>query len=172
MTSRARAWANVTLQPRTDKPRNIHGGRVLSRQGLIAVQMTDFHIADSRRSPVIYGSTTRAPGVKFSNDFSRACVGVYSRIPNCGNIDREVWPGLSSGRVLEPMSKDEAKAMRVLKRRGIFKSFSGKLNYSPTPEDCNWYRIDSVTLDNGPQDTGGLDYGGPSGVCSTPPAPL
>jgi hypothetical protein len=92
--------------------------------------------------------------------------------PSGGNIDREVCPGLSSGRVLEPMSKDEAKAMRVLKRRGIFKSFSGKLNYSPTPEDCNWYRIDSVTLDNGPQDTGGLDYGGPSGVCSTPPAPL
>src|SRR6476659_3216321 len=66
--------------------------------------------------------------------------------PSGGNIDREVWPGLSSGCVLEPMSKDEAKAMRVLKRRGIVKSFSGKLNYSPTPEDCNWYRIDSVTL--------------------------
>jgi len=86
MTSRARAWAYVTLQPRTDKPRNIHGGRVLSRQRVIAVQMTDFHIADSRRSPVIYGSTTRPPGVKFSNDFSRACVGVYSRIPNRGPL--------------------------------------------------------------------------------------
>ena len=44
--------------------------------------MIDFRIADpransrfaSRRFPVIYGSTTRPPGVKFSNDFSRACV--------------------------------------------------------------------------------------------------
>ena len=98
MTSRARAWAYVTLQPRTDKPRNIHGGRVLSRQRLIAVQMTDFHIADSRRSPVIYGSTTRPPGVKFSNDFSRACVGVYSGIPNRGplldRLRQEVLEGL------------------------------------------------------------------------------
>jgi hypothetical protein len=41
--------------------------------------MTDFHIADPRansRLPphrtFIYGSTTRSPGVKFSNDFSRA----------------------------------------------------------------------------------------------------
>jgi hypothetical protein len=44
--------------------------------------MIDFRIADpranscfaSRRFPVIYGSTTRPPGVKFSNDFSRVCM--------------------------------------------------------------------------------------------------
>ena len=49
----------------------------MPRQRPTAAQMIDFRIADlransrfaSRRFPVIYGSTTRPPGVKFSNDF-------------------------------------------------------------------------------------------------------
>lgn len=55
-----------------------------------------------------------------------------------------------SVRVLEPMSKDEAKAMHFQEeRRSYFKSFSGKLNYSPTPEDCDWYHLVNVSLGNG-----------------------
>ena len=95
----------------------------------------------------------------------------HTRKGNGGDISVDSARGASafvdacrSVRVLEPISKDEAKAMRVAKRRGIFKSFSGKLNYSPTPEDCDWYCIESVTLNNGPhpQKATGLHYG-PSG---------
>jgi RecA-family ATPase len=69
-----------------------------------------------------------------------------------------------SVRVLEPMSDKEAEKMRVVEnRRGYFKSFSGKLNYSPTSDKCNWYCIINVTLDNGPQAPEGLNYGGPDG---------
>ena len=61
---------------------NIHEVGSVPRQRSNSVQMTDFRIADpransrfaSRRFPVIYGSTTRPPGVKFSNDFSRVGV--------------------------------------------------------------------------------------------------
>jgi len=61
------------------------------RQRPTAAQMIDFRIADpransrfaSRRFPVIYGSTTRPPGVKFFNDFLArvrvpVCVGSWS----------------------------------------------------------------------------------------------
>ena len=49
----------------------------MPRQRPTAAQMIDFRIADPRanspfashRFPVIYGSTTRPPGVKFFNDF-------------------------------------------------------------------------------------------------------
>jgi hypothetical protein len=69
-----------------------------------------------------------------------------------------------SVRVLEPMSENEASRMHVVEnRRGYFKSFSGKLNYSPMPEQCNWYCTINVTLDNGHHATDGLDYGGPDG---------
>lgn len=112
--------------------------------------------------------------VEFYEDIALECncaisLWHHTRKGNGGEMSADDARGASafvdacrSIRMLEPMSKDEAKAMRVVKRRGIFKSFSGKLNYSPMPEDCNWYQIENVTLNNGPQDTTGLHYG-PSG---------
>ena len=99
----------------------------------------------------------------------------HTRKGNGGDISVDSARGASSFvdacrsvRVLEPMSEKEAQAMRVVKRRGIFKSFSGKLNYSPMPEDCDWYHIVNVTLDNGPHDPAEKDrkrdlYYGPNG---------
>ena len=68
----------------------------MPRQRPAAAQMIDFRIADPRatslccriRFPVIYGSTTRSPGVKLSNDFSRACVGARVSGPRPQRLER------------------------------------------------------------------------------------
>jgi hypothetical protein len=86
----------------------------------------EFHIADPRansrlpphRFPVIYGSTTRSPGVKFSNDFSRACVGAYVQ----GGQSPFAWPqgsAPSDGR-LEGGYRDAVRAFfQDMRMRGL-----------------------------------------------------
>ena len=90
----------------------------MPRQRPTATQMIDFRIADlransrfaSRRFPVIYGSTTRPPGVKFSNDFLarvrvRVCIESRSGgarknwIPNCNSPADPAarWTGAHGG---------------------------------------------------------------------------
>ena len=107
--------------------------------------------------------------VEAYEDIAQACdcaisLWHHTRKGNGGDVSVDSARGASafvdacrSVRVFERMSEKEAQAMRVVKRRGIFKSFSGKLNYSPMPEDCDWYHIVNVTLDNGPHDPGRQD---------------
>ena len=110
MISRARAWA------RTCKAANLlsrgSGNRSFERLLVVAKARSR---ADRQ---CIYGSTTRSPGVKFSNDFSRACVGAYVQ---CGQSPF-AWPqgsAPSDGR-LEGGYRDAVRAFfQDMRMRGL-----------------------------------------------------
>ena len=54
-----------------------------------------------------------------------------------------------SGRVLNPMSKEEAERAGVEKPRGFFRVDNGKANLAPPPEKAEWYALKSISLENG-----------------------
>ncbi len=58
-----------------------------------------------------------------------------------------------SARVLNPMTKDEADNAGGLKAREHFRSTNGKANLAPPPDKSDWYRLTSVSLDNGEDQT-------------------
>ena len=75
-----------------------------------------------------------------------------------------------SVRAIDNMSVKEAEQLNIKDRRSYFKSFSGKLNYAPATEKCDWYHLVNVELLNGPEpmppsgeDEKGLYYGGNGG---------
>jgi hypothetical protein len=59
-----------------------------------------------------------------------------------------------SVRAIDNMSVKEANGFKITERRQYFKSYSGKLNYAPTSEKCEWYHIENIDLMNAPH--GGL----------------
>ena len=80
----------------------------------------------------------------------------HNRKSNGGDVTVDSARGASSFvdacrsvRMLERMSAQEAKNMGVKNRNPIFKSFSGKLNYAPMAEICDWFKIENVPLLNG-----------------------
>ena len=54
-----------------------------------------------------------------------------------------------SGRVLNPMTKEEAERAGVEKPRGFFRADNGKANLAPPPDKSEWFALKSVSLDNG-----------------------
>ena len=54
-----------------------------------------------------------------------------------------------SGRVLNPMTKEEAARAGVEKPRGFFRVDNGKANLAPPPDSSEWFTLKSVSLDNG-----------------------
>ena len=54
-----------------------------------------------------------------------------------------------SGRVLNPMTKEEADRAGVEKPRGFFRVDNGKANLAPPPDKSDWYTLRSVSLGNG-----------------------
>lgn len=54
-----------------------------------------------------------------------------------------------SGRVLNPMTKDEAERAGVEKPRGFFRVDNGKANLAPPPDKSEWFALKSVSLGNG-----------------------
>lgn len=75
-----------------------------------------------------------------------------------------------SVRAIDNMTVNEAERLKIKDRRSYFKSFSGKLNYAPATEKCDWYHLVNVELLNGPepmtptgQDEKGMYYGGNGG---------
>ena len=54
-----------------------------------------------------------------------------------------------SGRVLNPMTKEEAERAGVEKPRGFFRVDNGKANLAPPPDKSEWFTLKSVSLDNG-----------------------
>jgi hypothetical protein len=52
-------------------------------------------------------------------------------------------------RLGEKMSKDDAKRLNIPDPWRHFRLFSGKANYAPPAEVSEWYRIETVQLDNG-----------------------
>ncbi len=54
-----------------------------------------------------------------------------------------------SARVLNTMTKEEAERAGVGKPRGFFRVDNGKSNLAPPPDRSEWFRLASVSLDNG-----------------------
>jgi hypothetical protein len=54
-----------------------------------------------------------------------------------------------SVRVLEKMTAEEGKKLKIVDYRQYFRAFSGKLNFAPSTEDSEWYHIKSVPVMNG-----------------------
>ncbi len=54
-----------------------------------------------------------------------------------------------SGRVLNPMTKEEAERAGVEKPRGFFRVDNGKANLAPPPDKSEWFALKSVSLENG-----------------------
>lgn len=54
-----------------------------------------------------------------------------------------------SARVLNPMTKEEADRAGVEKHRGYFRTDNGKANLAPPPDRSSWFRLASVSLENG-----------------------
>ncbi|MGY8681098.1 AAA family ATPase [Bradyrhizobium sp. UFLA05-153] len=57
---------------------------------------------------------------------------------------------LRSVRVLEVMTKDEARLLKLDEARNYFRCFSGKRNFSPPSDQSDWYHVASVEIDNCP----------------------
>ena len=57
-----------------------------------------------------------------------------------------------SGRVLNPMTKEEAERAGVEKPRGFFRVDNGKANLAPPPDKTEWFALKSISLDNGGDD--------------------
>jgi len=55
-----------------------------------------------------------------------------------------------SVRILETMSVEEAKKLKIANRRVHFRAFNGKLNFAPGTDQSDWYAIANVRIDNGP----------------------
>jgi hypothetical protein len=55
-----------------------------------------------------------------------------------------------SARALNGMTEKEAEGYSVEERWRYFRAFSGKSNLAPRSDDSTWYKLESVTLDNGP----------------------
>ena len=56
-----------------------------------------------------------------------------------------------SGRVLNPMTKEEAERAGLEKPRGFFRVDNGKANLAPPPDRSEWFALVSVSLENGGQ---------------------
>jgi len=56
---------------------------------------------------------------------------------------------LSHGSVLETMTKDEGKKLRIEHPGYYFRVFNGKANFAPPVEHSDWYRFNSIELANG-----------------------
>ena len=54
-----------------------------------------------------------------------------------------------SARVLNPMTKEEAERAGLEKHRGYFRTDNGKANLAPPPDRSSWFRLASVSLENG-----------------------
>ena len=52
-------------------------------------------------------------------------------------------------RILETMTKSEAERLKVERPNSYFKSYNGKRNFAPPAELSEWYRIQSVKLNDG-----------------------
>ena len=64
-----------------------------------------------------------------------------------------------SGRVLNPMTKEEAERAGVEKPRGFFRVDNGKANLAPPPHRSDWFALKSVSLGNsGPGPLDQPDY--------------
>jgi hypothetical protein len=77
-----------------------------------------------------------------------------------------------SVRVLETMSKTEAKELGLQYAGSYFRSFSGKLNFAPPSEQSDWYHFVSVRLNNGPVFEGTSFLGDEVGVVEAWDHPL
>lgn len=55
-----------------------------------------------------------------------------------------------SVRILETMTKEEAQKHKIEDYRRYFRGFSGKLNFAPSTDQSDWFRITSVSILNGP----------------------
>lgn len=64
-----------------------------------------------------------------------------------------------SARALNQMSEVEAGKYGIENRRYYFRADNGKSNLTPPPEGAHWYRLQSVTLPNGPMGTDGDKVG-------------
>jgi hypothetical protein len=54
-----------------------------------------------------------------------------------------------SARILETMSKDEAKDLKLDEPGFYFRGFNGKRNFAPPSAVSDWYRLVNVPIDNG-----------------------
>ena len=64
-----------------------------------------------------------------------------------------------SVRILETMTKVEAKGLGLENASGYFRAFSGKLNFAPPSDKSDWYHLANITLNNCPLLEGVIDLG-------------
>jgi len=67
-------------------------------------------------------------------------------------------------RVLETMTTEEAKKLKIPNRRTFFRAFNGKLNFGAATDQSDWFTITSVGIDNGPALQGMHYFGDNVGV--------
>jgi AAA domain-containing protein len=59
-------------------------------------------------------------------------------------------------RILETMTSEEAKKLKIPNRRPYFRAFNGKLNFALATDESQWLVTASVRIDNGPANAGGV----------------
>lgn len=106
----------------------------------------------------IWHHTRKANGQEASIDSAR---GAGSFADACRSV-----------RVLETMTKTEAKDLGLEHASSYFRSFSGKLNFAPPSDKSDWFRLVNVDLNNSPLVGGSSFLGDAVGVVEAWDHPL